>query len=57
MKKKYVVRPIEVLRHLDEIEDWEFPNQEMELFQYDVVYQTLEEYNKLNNILNDKKDK
>ncbi len=54
MEKKYIVRPIEVLRNLDEIEDWEFPNQEMELFQYDVVYQSLEEYNK---VLNDKKDK
>lgn len=57
MKKKYVVRPIEVLRHLDEIEDWEYPNEEMEIFPYEVVYQTLEEYNKLNNILNDKNEK
>ncbi len=56
MKKKYVVRPIEILIDLDEIEDWEYPNQEMELFQYNVVYQTLEEYNKLNKDLNGKKD-
>lgn len=51
MKNKYIVRPIEILIQLDDIEDWEYPNQEMELFQYDVVYQTLEEYDK---VLNDR---
>jgi len=57
MKPKYIVRPIEILIQLDDIEDWEFPNQEMELFQYDLVYQTLEEYKKVNKILNDNKEK
>ena len=52
MEIKYIVRPIEVLLKLEEIEDWEYPNQEMELFPYDVVYQSLEEYNKLNRVLN-----
>jgi hypothetical protein len=42
---------------LEEIEDWEFPIQEMELFPYDVVYQNLEEYNRLNKVLNDKSEK
>ena len=47
MKNKFIVRPIQVLMGLEEIEDWEFPNQEMELFQYELVYHTDEEYNKL----------
>jgi len=51
MEKKYVVRPIEILIELDEIEDWEYPNQESEMFPYDLVYQTLEEYNRLNKVL------
>ena len=37
--------------------DWEYPNQEMELFQYNLVYQTLEEYKKLNKVSNIKKEK
>jgi hypothetical protein len=57
MEKKYVVRPIEILIELDEIEDWEYPNQEMELFPYDLVYQSLEEYNNLNEVLNYKTEK
>ena len=57
MEKKFIVRPIEVLMELKEIEDWEYPNQDMELFQYDLVYQTLEEYNRINKVLKDKKDK
>ena len=57
MEKKYVVRPIEVLLKLEEIEDWEYPNQEMELFPYDLVYQSLEEYNKLNKVLKLKNEK
>ena len=57
MKDKLVIRPIDILIQLDDIDDWEYPNQEMELFQYELVYQTLEEYNKLNKVLNDKKAK
>ena len=57
MEKKFIVRPFEILIQLDDIDDWEYPNQEMELFQYDLVYQTLEEYNRLNKVMNDKKDK
>ena len=57
MKQKYIVRTIEILEQLDDIEDWEYPNQEMELFQYDLVYQSLEEYKKVNKTLNDKKEK
>ncbi len=57
MEKKFIVRPIKVLMELKEIEDWEYPNQDMELFQYDLVYQTLEEYNRINKVLKDKKDK
>ena len=52
MKKTYVVRPIEILTNLEEIDEWEYPNQDMELFPYDVVYQTLEEYNKTTDINN-----
>ncbi len=54
MEKKFIVRPIEILMELEEIEDWEYPNQEMELFQYDLVFQTIDEYNKVNKVLNDK---
>ena len=57
MEKKFIVQPIEILEQLDDIEDWESPNQEMEIFQYDLVYQTIEEYNRLNKVLNDKKNK
>ncbi len=34
MEKIYKRRPIEELLKVDEVEDWEFPNEEMELFPY-----------------------
>lgn len=34
MEKIYKWRPIEKLLKLEEVEDWEWPNEEMELFPY-----------------------
>ena len=30
-------RPIEILIQVEEVEDWEFPNEEMEFFPYRVI--------------------